>query len=196
MVLPPSRLTPRWDDHYCFLRLPVWPTKKCLVFQGRAWWQGFPPVCLTTWLSKRNGGKFRELIQDFPKLDDWAAHWHVILPGRTGGRNFQTGNISFPQPCIAWVIWHTVNIDIVTIRYFDFLLSVTVFVCDPWLKMSCLTIHLSDIVIVSICSGPTMCTISNFYCILSHKFSIGYASVSTERLQTPVSMQEIKELCL
>ena len=36
-----------------------------------------------TGLSKRNGAKFRELSQNFPKLTDWAVHLQVTLPNRT-----------------------------------------------------------------------------------------------------------------
>ena len=30
-----------------------------------------------------------------PKSADWAVHWQVTLPGRTGGGNFQTGDTFF-----------------------------------------------------------------------------------------------------
>ena len=40
-----------------------------------------------------------ELV-NFLKLIDWAVHWQVTLLGRTGGGNFQAGNISFAQTCI------------------------------------------------------------------------------------------------
>ena len=62
---------------------------------------GSPLMLKGTGWSKRNGTKIRKLSQNFPKLADWAVHWQVTLLGRTWGGNFQTGNISFAQPCIA-----------------------------------------------------------------------------------------------
>ena len=53
----------------------------------------------STGLSKINGTKLKELRQIFLKRADWAVNWQVTLPGRTGGGNFKTGDISFTQPC-------------------------------------------------------------------------------------------------
>ena len=50
-------------------------------------------------MSNRNGAKFRELSQTFPKLADWAVHWQVTLPGCTGDGHFQTVDNFFAQPC-------------------------------------------------------------------------------------------------
>ena len=61
------------------------------------------PLRWSTGLSKRNGAKFRELSQNFPKLADWFVHWQVNLPGCTVGGNFQKGDISFAQPCTSVV---------------------------------------------------------------------------------------------
>ena len=55
------------------------------------------------------GAKFRELTQNFLKLADWAVHWQITLPGSTEGGNFQTGKISFAQPCMCHRVMGTIS---------------------------------------------------------------------------------------
>ena len=55
---------------------------------------------VSTGLSKRNGAKFGELSQNFPKLADGDVHREATLVGRTWGGNFKTGDISFHNPVL------------------------------------------------------------------------------------------------
>ena len=51
-----------------------------------------------TGLSKRRGDKLGELRKNFPKLSDWAVHWLVTLPGRTGAGIFKQGTFLLHIP--------------------------------------------------------------------------------------------------
>ena len=104
---PPQICTMAKNFSQCFYSTLYFP---CDIFSGSQFIGDLvhvlPPLCsllaTSKGLSKINGAKFIELSQNFPILADWAVHLQVKLLGRTGGGNFQTGNISFAQPCTVF----------------------------------------------------------------------------------------------